>query len=67
MHQYDYQNTTNTKTCCDSVGGKLKRWLSTLHGTFYRVYETKIFIALCERTFKSVIQVLLYFCARTFC
>ena len=25
------------------------------------VYETKIFIALCERTFKTVIQVLLYY------
>ena len=27
----------------------------------------KFFIALCERTFKTVIQVLLYFIAPTFC
>ncbi len=30
-------------------------------------YETNFFIALCERTFKIVVQVLLYFCTTLLC
>ena len=33
----------------------------------YSAHDTKIFIAWCERESKTVIQVLLYFCAATFC
>ena len=33
----------------------------------YSAHDTKIFIAWCERVSKTVIQVLLHFCAATFC
>ncbi len=38
-------------------------------GTLYvqSAYETNFFIALCERTFKIVVQVLLYFCITLLC
>ena len=51
------QNYLDKKCSPDALDSS--GYTALVYYLIYSVYETKIFLALCERTFKTVIQVLL--------